>query len=377
MDAATRITYHVACVAALFTVTIHPHLQAAQAPSPDQFAGHQLLRVITKARLNSEMILADNPGVIYQDSTGLFWVGSEYGCYCYDEKHDRWVDHSHPFGKHSLSSIYTIGEDKLGRIWVLYGFGTHHFAFFDGDRWRDGSSVLPSRISSLGEVLITGNDRELWFAAPEGLIGYDGREWNGPFNPSRQVIEFYAQLKTGPPYQDRGRLPEDKSVQTRWASYVSCGQGSRDGSVWLGADNVIWKFEPRTADWNVYATNGLKEGVSRIAEDPNGRLWLTDDYGGLVVSDQGNSKKTWTSYDLAVPFSGPAPAIDAIYFDRQHQVMIGTEAGIVLLDLRTNRLSPIAAFVSGFQIHSVRCITKDNNGRIWVGSRNGILILKD
>jgi ligand-binding sensor domain-containing protein len=292
------------------------------------------------------------------------------------------MDHSDVVdGNGSLMWIHALTADKQGRIWVCHGFATKRMAFLAGDQWRDANELRPSNITSLGRTLIAGPKGRIWFVSPEGLIGYDGRRWAGPFRAPELMVRTYNRFKLIYSDKDRAHLAdiqermhkrygEEEPPPTPWTSEVYSGIQDRDGDIWLGATRGIWRFEERTGCWKVYPTHGLAEEVSLIFEDRYGRIWFSDSDAHLALYDK--RKDAWTTYDLAFEDA----VVEAVYVDKQGKVMIGTELGIIILDERTREMKPLAVNLRGNLVHGISAISTDNQERIWIGTSEAILVLK-
>lgn len=371
----------------LFLLCLAPQVAQVQTirPAPvEQIAGHDLLKAFSSEELRRKLVIADTPDIIFQDSKGIFWFGGTRGLCSYDEKQDRWVDYSHAGGNSRANAaamaddewkpgwIGAICSDKQGRVWVHSVISK--FAFLDGGRWHSVNDRLPPNISSLGCTLIAGLEGRIWFVSPQGLVVYDGRGWAGPFNPSDAAMRIYNQFEFTYADKDLAELMHqelgEKKLPPLWESEVQSGIQDRDGDIWLGATRGIWRFEERTGDWKIYPMHGLVEEVSLIFSDRYGRIWFADAAAHLALYDK--HKDTWTSYDLGLEDAD----VDAVYVDKQGTVIIGAPLGIIILDERTKKMKPLPVRLGGKLLHGISAITEDNQGRIWMGSYDGIFILK-
>jgi ligand-binding sensor domain-containing protein len=355
-------------------------------PQVDQVAGHDVLKAFSSQELGRNLIFVSTPDAIFQDSKGIFWFGGPRGLCSYDEKEDRWVDYSRAARSDAVMTddewkpgwICSVCADKQGRIWVQGVISK--FAFWEGGQWRNANELLPPNITSLGRTLIAGRDGRIWFVSPQGLVAYEGRSWTGPSNPPDTAMRIYNQFKFT--YADKGlarlgdiqdRMHKDlgeKLPQPLWTSEVRSGIQDHDGDIWLGAARGIWRFDEKTGDWKVYPMHGLVEEVSLIYTDRYGRIWFADDAAHLALYDK--YKDTWTSYDLAFEDA----VVDAVYVDKQGKVIIGAPLGIIILNEWTGKTQPSPVRIGGKLGRGITAMKEDNQGRIWIGSYDGIFILK-
>jgi ligand-binding sensor domain-containing protein len=344
-------------------------------------AGHGLLKSFYLKDLRRKILAADAPRVVFEDPKGVFWFGGPHGLFSYDEPQERWINHGEAVdGIGSLTWINAIASDKQARIWACDGFIDRKTFLLDLGRWRDANQFRPSKISSIGRILIAGHNGRMWFVSPEGLIVYDGSSWSGPFNPSESSVQLYNGFKLT--YADKGREEleaarermrkrSDDAQPTRppWPAEIHSGIEDRDGDVWLGATRGIWRFDQKARHWEIYSTHGLAEEVSLITEDRYGRIWFADADAHLAQYDK--RKEKWTSYDLAYDDA----MVNAVFIDKDGQVLIGAEAGIIALEERTGKTKTLTASLNGKPVQGVSAIMEDSRGRIWVGTSEAILVL--
>src|SRR5258708_39521634 len=81
-------------------------------------AGHDIVSSFSSADKTS--IIGTPIRVIFQDKDGVIWFGGYYGLCSYDEKQNKWTNHSDGLGKSSIQWVPNIGQDSLGRIWIEY-----------------------------------------------------------------------------------------------------------------------------------------------------------------------------------------------------------------------------------------------------------------
>ena len=337
----------------------------------EKIAGHEVLRSFSDAGGTS--VIGTPTRVIFQDKVGSFWLGGYHGLCCYDEKRDKWINHSNAFGTSSIHWVRSIGQDKRGRIWVSYRIECR-FAVFDGGHWRSAEELLPANIKSLGQDMIVGTDGRIWFATPEGLIVYDGSTWTGPFKPPEAVLRDFMRLDLRE-FENDAPAPAGSPGANLPRFEVWSGLQDRAGSIWLGGKEALLRFNERSGQWEVYPTLGLVGQVSMRLEDRLGRIWVADAKAHLAVYDK--AKNVWASYDLSRRFPQVRPNVDAVYVDKRGQVLIGTEVGLLALDERTKELirpnttGELSRFSS-----DVTAIQEDRNGRIWIATGNGVSILR-
>jgi ligand-binding sensor domain-containing protein len=322
----------------------------------------------------------------------MLWFGASEAFYSYDEKRDKWTDYTDLSGApYPIEGIHGIAQDKNGDIWICYSSYPESFAVLRAGHWRRAVGLTPVNTESLGRILIAGNRRSgrtpgtIWFLSPEGLIAYDGSGWTRPLNPAESTIKIYRDLKYN--HRTEADLFMEKALQdirrangekdpppNPWSSGVQCGVQDQEGDIWLGAVNGIWRLQPRTGHWRIYTTQVFPATVDRAFADRYGRVWFADWTGHLAVYDK--HKDALTSYDLSPRLQGHNALIQTVYVDKRSNVIIGTDLGSFVLDESTNNIRPLEFSIAGAPVQSISAITEDDEGRIWMGTSEGILVLK-
>lgn len=116
--------------------------------------------------------------VFFEDSNGMFWIGTETGLYLFDRSSGKFTRYFHrDKDPKSLSSddVSNILEDKSGRFWVatrngglnLFDRNTKEFTHFTE---RDGLN------SNWIKGVIEANDGALWLSTLAGISRFDPKE---------------------------------------------------------------------------------------------------------------------------------------------------------------------------------------------------------
>lgn len=142
-------------------------------------------------------------------------------------------------------------------------------------------------------------------------------------------------------------------------------QGS-DGYIWIGTTYGLARFDGMR--FEVFNTQNCKamtsNVVSAVLEDSYGRIWIgTDD--GIILYEHGKFKRFshmhWERGNIFVLFE-----------DRQHRLWMGSNGGgLRSYDFNSGSLSHYSE-TDGLSGNFIRSILQDSQGRIWVGTRNGL-----
>jgi ligand-binding sensor domain-containing protein len=152
----------------------------------------------------------------------------------------------------------------------------------------------------------------IWVATVKGLTRFDGM----------RCLTFTHQSGNA------------KSLSHRIVRYVFTAQ---NGTLWIGAQEGLNRFEPATQSFQRYSFSHLGPGcnfIRFIAEGKNGQLWLGTK-GGVVGFNPANGQADL----LALP-TGTLPAAKSIrrILPDGHTLWIGTEGGLFAYDLLTKKV---------------------------------------
>jgi two-component system sensor histidine kinase ChiS len=225
----------------------------------------------------------------------------------------------------------------------------------------------------------------MWFATQEGLNRYDGYEF-----------KIY------------GHEPDNPNSLSH--DVLTCLLEDRRGKLWIGTLNGgLNRFDPLTGTFTRYqmnpqTPNSLSHNYVRcIMEDSSGWLWIGTEGGGLNVLilpvDPGKEEKiSWAPENIRfIPFQyhphDPSSLshniVSVIYEDKNKDIWIGTEGGglnkvirepgsnnpnkkkDVQLRLTFKHYTHDPRNPESLSDNSVRAISQDSPGALWIGTKRG------
>jgi signal transduction histidine kinase/ligand-binding sensor domain-containing protein/CheY-like chemotaxis protein/HPt (histidine-containing phosphotransfer) domain-containing protein len=367
------------------------------------------VRFVVFDHANEPAIPDKHISVLYVDAGGRLWIGTRAGIALYTQGHFEGVS-----VMLALAHAYVraIAEDKQGRIWVgtesgLFGIGNGTAVSFDAT-----SGLSDSRI----RALLEDRDGILWVGTAAGAQRYDGSRFeNLNFGAAgAEQISALHQDAQGAIWlgTDNGslyRYAEGRFTVAagagRLGSIVRALTSDREGNLWIathGGGLVRW----RDGNFSVLGTNQFASSELRaLLEDDEGSLWVGS-YGegllrlrnGKFVSAgepeglQGNlawtiaprgSGGVWVGSDggLSSYVDGafrhiPAPKgqdnvrVRAIVEDQTHGLWVGTQgAGAYRIDDHGTTVFDQSRGLAG---NSIIALLADRQGRVWVGSNQGL-----
>ncbi len=369
------------------------------------------------------------PGAIintlFKDSKNFMWMGTQEGGFCRYNGKD-FTTYSKISGLHT-NDVTAICEDSKGNLWVGTTAGV---AVFDGQKFK---RIYEYGLDSSKIWSIYRDSKEnLWFATEgSGWIQYDGNKfkqfttenglptndifctledkegnyWVGTFHNGVCKINSLSIKKT------ELSLHVFKDELGGSTNVFSLLEDSK-GKIWIGTTNAfISIYEKGKITQLIPPDEELKSAlVSKMVEDEKGSVWIATQEYGLLKYHNNEFKRFTEKEGFSSDF------IYSIEFDYENNLWIGTngqgvciyknEAFINFNDLdglpnkqvtcflnipSTNRViigtSSGLAYYDGKKINPIatikelvneipRCLSIDNEANIWVGTDQGIVVLK-
>jgi signal transduction histidine kinase/ligand-binding sensor domain-containing protein len=337
---------------------------------------------------------------IWEDRTGMLWVGSSAGLYYLDPGSQA------PIQSPAWQQVSRIKENIDGQLWVadidglyLYDPETNQRSLVmpeaqpecviyvdpQGDVWVGASDGLRRIDRSTGSVVHYQHDPEDSTSLGDAIVNTLledrlGRLWVGT-NGGLDVLD-----------RDRNRFvhyhydpsdPYSLSDDNVYSLYED-----RSGVLWIGTNRGLSKYSWAANRFTLYTqlldvmpemmaantghpleTSGLQslssDRVWAIHEDHTGDLWAGMFDGGLNRLDRTAGTLTVYRHDPADPNSLNSDTVRKIYEDRRGALWVSTDGGL-------DRFEPgSGTFFKDWGLGAsevVWTITEDRTGELWIGT---------
>ncbi|WP_296686515.1 two-component regulator propeller domain-containing protein [Flavobacterium sp.] len=280
-----------------------------------------------------------------QDKSGNLWFGTtDNGLYKYDGK---------SFNQFTINDgldcnkIYCILEDKDGKIWVGTEVG---LCLYNGKTFSKIQIPLPKNLPPNKNHyyqthwvynMLQAKEGKLWFVTIDGVFIYDGKSFTHfPMNEARNGF-----LTSNDRVE---RILEDK-----------------EGNIWLGGrtNEGVFRYDGKSVT-NLKPMDLFQDGPKPKPhnwgwpqlQDSNGNIWFSN-WGGAYRYD-GNTFTSFTTKD------GLPSEVTRIIEDQKGNLWFGASDGLRCYDGNT-----FTYFKDGLINPWIWEILEDNNGTIWVGTR--------
>ncbi len=159
-----------------------------------------------------------------------------------------------------------------------------------------------------------------------------------------------------------------------------CGTVDKFGSVWIGTDKGIYKFDQPSSGFNHISRSSNENerndfNVRALLEDQAGNVWFGTMYNSLRILNRKSGL-------IASPYKGMVPTkpmsgervVNTILEDAFGNYWFGTRAGVYLKEDQSNSIKRILYGVTdyGASIYgNIFSLLIDHHGRIWFGGAKG------
>jgi len=298
--------------------------------------------------------------VIFQDSRGFMWFGTNEGLNRYDG-YDFKVFQRDPDNSYSISSnlIRTIVEDSSGYLWIgteggglnRYDRKTERFIHFTND--SSSETILNS--NNVNDILLDSHN-QIWIGTEHGI----------------DLIELIDKKATNfLPYPPEKELAGENIINVLFKDH--------ENKIWAGTESGgFCCFDDETRQFYCYRHNpsdpkSISDNrIRSIIEDNQGHLWIGTYNGGLNLFDREN--KVFTSFypDINILESR---TMKAILDDGSDSFWLGTRNGLYIFNKKNHQFTHQAhnpSIPHSLSQNNIEAIIRDKKGDIWLGTWGGI-----
>ena len=265
-------------------------------------------------------------GAIYEDSRGILWIGTPEVLMRIDRRTGHYTGYR-TSGPRANSDVIAICEDHSGSLWIgTYGHGLHRFDPRTGQfkTYRHDPADPHSLSNDIVSRLLVDPNGTLWAGTEGALDRFDAatERFTTYRLESREDLDYVELVEdrdgtlwlgtdtAGLRHFDpaTGRLttyqPDMNLPGTLSDNRVNSVHFDAAGTMWLGTQNGLDKFDPTTSSFTVYTRrDGLPgNAVGCILGDDHGKLWMSTNNGVARLNPQ---NMTFKSYSITDGLPGP------------------------------------------------------------------------
>ena len=380
-----------------------------------------------KHNLNNSHSLSDDfLKCLYLDDSGKLWIGTVGGLSVLDipsaEKRRKknpclpldsiftFVNYQHdPSNLNSIGSniVRGIVQDRIGNFLIVTNSVIDHFNTVS-KKWThyfgapgDNTIKIVSNPDTITWSFSTPcncimNKKEVVVLNYQDILRFDEKSMS--FERRRKVIDgeiycedsssnfwsgnFEKELYVIPKQKITGENKKHYKLPKPILTSNELLSGAIDafGSVWIGTDKGIYKFDRSTSGFNhISLSSNVDEhnkfNIRTLYEDRTGNVWLGTVYNSLRILDIKNSL-------IAMPYRGFVPTkqrigenvVNTILEDTFGNYWLGTRAGVYLKEKESDSIKRILykSTITGSNYYgSIFSLLFDHHGRIWFGGAKG------
>lgn len=312
-----------------------------------------------------ELVLAlqnQTVNCIFQDRTGTFWLGSNFGAFEFDADSRETIHYNdNPQASSDLDhlTVTAINQDKNGTI-IIGTLGGLNF-FQPETRSFGHLSERPREQEGLNNPfvnsILTDEQGNVWVGTDKGGVDH----YNIHQKPFFSLIYDAANNNSISHNTINSILPEDGGL---WIGTAGGGLNkvSKDGRRIERFDLSRWV--PGNSGTNF---------VTTIVRDSNRTLWFGTWGGGLfcMQSESAKSFRVFQHNDfinesISNDFISSVNSLDGTH------LLVGTLSGLNLFDSKSSGFIQLDAKMKLANPLEVGCLLHDRKNRVWVGTRNGL-----
>ena len=342
-----------------------------QVQGGEEIVGLQILKVYNSRNSPLKVLF---PMSIFQDRAGRFWIGGEGEALLqmYDEYTNEWTtftDEDTVAGLHYNSGavfpypLEQITQDADGNLWFSSRSriaGKPIITTLNGNNWRRIELERgPWEFHSTG-MFVGGNGKpRVWLE--DRVLNVE----------EHRLLPFLklSQAMTKGAHRALIQSEEDDVPEYEISSAVEDGSGS----IWFGTRSGILRYAIQTSTFATYSQNIILN-ADRIYKDRDGRLWFINPRGEIQVY---NTKgRSWLSYNLFQHLP------NAEHSDPVGKLIIRTQGicqdklGRMIFSQAKNTWQFSNAKNSRLPHSNIMSILEDRLGRVWIGTKKGILVAR-
>ncbi|MDR0661514.1 MAG: hypothetical protein LBG19_12180 [Prevotellaceae bacterium] len=311
--------------------------------------GNLLEKIDVKVnKVHSMATLDETITSLYEDRSGILWIGSKKGMYIFDTEKRQLG-----FSDLGFINVRSIVGDHRGFVYVANSNG---LTKFDGKKivkeypfsYMDANGIIGSSISRI----YIASDSSIWLATDQGLA---------KLNPiTNEVTTFTIDSS------DQFSLLDNNIIDI-------CEDGEKN--IWVSTGRGICTLKHNTGTFIDLSKPDDKTVVSRLLsclmQDRHGNIWIGSTEEGISVLNLDTDRfkhyrhETWNDNSISDNY------IAFIYEDSRFNIWVGTRKGINRYNPNKDSVERIEQ-LSEYQTLNMQ---EDRFGYLWVSTNDGLFCL--
>ena len=339
---------------------------------------------------------SSNITVIYQDSKGYMWIGTDDGLNKYNG-YNVSVYNYEIDNEESLSSthITAILEDEEENMWIGTEEGLNILNKDTGKVTRVPAGIDNEKGITDSNVTVIFKDSKdnIWIGTEHGLNMYnkDNKTFkkyifdleNGTKTCNNHITDIKEDIKgyllVGNKcginivnLENYAIVDNEKPCKER--KYIYSMEEDNKNNIWMATDEGIYKYNmvnQEVEPFNIEIDEDLNSKIEKIFFDSNNNLWFSSSNGAIKYNQDNKSFVVYKNEPL-YECSLSSNHINTFYEDKNNNIWIGTLNGLNILN-SCKQFTTILNYREDDKYRNITEIIHMDNGEIWIGTLyNGI-----
>ena len=250
----------------------------------------------------------------------------------------------------SNNQVHCIRQDKKGWMWFGTSQGVCRFDGYKFTVFKNDPEDSASLKGNLVRTIFEDRKGQIWIGTENGGLNR--------FNREKENFQHFF-------YSGSNSFLRDATVTSIHEDPA--------GNLWIGTGTRLYRIENenKLSEINPSNLNGFSEYFRVIQSDQSGRIWLGTNNGLYLYNLQNNRvQKINLARNILVN-----QEIWAIFPDDDSTFWIGTYAnGLFTVNPGTLEATHMILDIGNDRSQTVRAVSKDRNGKYWIGTRGGLYI---
>ncbi|NDV59508.1 hybrid sensor histidine kinase/response regulator transcription factor [Bacteroides sp. 519] len=257
----------------------------------------------------------------------------------------------------SNNSIVSITQDRDGFLWFATEEGLNKF---DGARFISYYKHTQS---------ISGNELNRIYADPEEPVIWIATQRAGfnAYNYETNSLKVYTH--------------KDDMPNSLVTNDITDIKPSADGNLWISTyHRGVEYFNKKNGEFTHYNTSLLpnlcSDNVWTIMDDHNGKLYIGHVMHGMSILSLKDRRIKHYKHNPNLPGSIPGDDVRCIYKDTNNNIWVGTNRGLALFNEETGTFVMPEKSPNGLISSNIFEILQTDDNKLWIGTElNGIYII--
>lgn len=338
----------------------------------------------------------------FADKNDNIWVYGTPGLRVFNKEQGKWIPSLSALAEmwgiaptaEMNDGVVGVGQDAQGALWIA----TRHYGLLVADPQQQRFTW--ARADQTNERALLHNSLRSLYVSPDKSVIWLGTAKSGLAYYSESAFKFQTDVKydvtaIAPAGSDAYWLATSKhgilgyNTKTGEISALKTSVNlpeyeifsllaARDGSLWAGTNKglVLRLHQGNATTFPVVDAEGKPAAyaVTSLLDDERGNIWIATLGGGLQCLDPRTSKRVVYGKDS---HRMPSDKVNSLSMTKDKKMLIGTPAGVVLLQPESGQLTSYTGCQKGntlFTSQYVNQVIEDSRGLWWIATRDGINI---